>query len=645
MVLIRKAEVASPGQQQIGVAAQFYGLSLRVFAADGSGAASAYQAARVSTTLAVIVEADALSSLDQSALFGAMRRGNAGSIPLLIADIGPETDKQQLMRWSSGAVSGTGVLDGSPALHDSIGNVAGVTRQLSGAQVPLAGHRAIYLERSVETKSDVVMKVEDGHRSEAAFIKVDAGREQIFMLCSPVEKGNSEAERAPIDAEDAFAPIAAAMMFSRLSAGERGWHALQHDANLTIDDPWLHEPYGGVSYAGLLKEMEEHNFHTTIAFIPWNYDRSEAQVVSLFKGHPERYSISIHGDDHSHKEFTDYASKPLGAQVAALGQSLARMEQFKRNTGIAYDRVMVFPHSIAPEKTLEALKTDNYWATINSDNVPMDAARPAGLLYALRPATLTFGGFPSVFRYPATVAPSTYGIAVNAFLGNPLLYYTHQEFFAPSIKAFDATADAVNRQEPDTRWSSLGEIVKHLYLVRLRDDGNYDVLASSGNIELENPFGRDVVFHISRPETDPQAIASVSLDGKRIAFEMRDGSLEASVAVPAGATRTFAIEYRNDLNLAAVSIEKNSMRANLLRRVSDFRDITLSESVAGRAITEYYYAHGESAKPLVLAGCGVLLLCGCAGWGLIAMVKRRKNAHRVALSAAGARGRQRESVL
>ena len=91
---------------------------------------------------------------------------------------------------------------------------------------------------------------------------------------------------------NAFLRLAPAMMFAKYSAGARGWHAPAHYANLTIDDPWLRQPYGYVDYKGLLEEMEKHNFHTTIAFIPWNYERSQPEVVSLFKSHPERFSIA-----------------------------------------------------------------------------------------------------------------------------------------------------------------------------------------------------------------------------------------------------------------------------------------------------------------------------------------------------------------
>ena len=55
--------------------------------------------------------------------------------------------------------------------------------------------------------------------------------------------------------------------------------------------------------------MQEHRFHTTIAFVPWNYDRSSPEVVSLFLENPEHFSIAIHGNNHDHEEFAP--SRPL----------------------------------------------------------------------------------------------------------------------------------------------------------------------------------------------------------------------------------------------------------------------------------------------------------------------------------------------
>ena len=81
-------------------------------------------------------------------------------------------------------------------------------------------------------------------------------------------------------------------MYLRAAAGDKAWHFPRQYANLTVDDPWLIEPYGHLSYAGLLAEMEKHNFHTTVAFIPWNFDRSRPDVVSIIRAHPDRFSVS-----------------------------------------------------------------------------------------------------------------------------------------------------------------------------------------------------------------------------------------------------------------------------------------------------------------------------------------------------------------
>ena len=103
-----------------------------------------------------------------------------------------------------------------------------------------------------------------------------------------------------------FSEIVSIMMFLRYSCADECWHREIDYANLTIDDPFLVEPYGNLEFKGLLTSMETHNFDTTIAYIPWNYDRSNPKVAKLFLDHPDRYSIVIHGNNHDHYEFYKY---------------------------------------------------------------------------------------------------------------------------------------------------------------------------------------------------------------------------------------------------------------------------------------------------------------------------------------------------
>jgi hypothetical protein len=300
------------------------------------------------------------------------------------------------------------------------------------------------------------------------------------------------------------------------------------------------------------------------------------------------------------------------------------MDKFQALTGIPYDKVFVFPHNIGSERILEQLKTYNFDATVNSLSVPMDRTRPASPLFMLRPVTLSFGDFPSIARYGAVMPKPASFIAINEFLDNPIFFYGHQDLFANGIGAFDGVADEVNRIEPDTRWRSLGDMAKHLYLVRLRDDTNYDVLAFSSSLDLNNTSGRNSVFYIQKPESDSSAIASVSVEGRPVPFELNGGSLRLSVPIPAGESREVLIRYKNDLDLASVSISKSSPRVYLLRMISDFRDITLSKYRLGRAVTEYYYKDKMSPMIVIVCGCVIIIFGLCGLYFLSVLLKRRK---------------------
>jgi hypothetical protein len=623
VVFIRTAGDPSPEQRELEVAAQFYGLKLNVVAASGNMDDRELAAIQQGDTVAVALDADALAAVSQKVLLRALHRKSGGSVPLLILGVTATTDSTLLSRWTGGVVTGARRLSSPAQLHYLVGSVTGITQQLSGLEIPFPGDDTFYFS-PVDSKARQILSVGDRHQDVPVFIEADVQQQKIFLLCKEhlflgLVEGRAE------DMERAFAEIAPLMIFTKYCAGGLGWHALHRYANLTIDDPWLREPYGHLIYRDLLTEMEKHNFHTTIAFIPWNFDRSEAPVITLFRNHPERFSICVHGDNHDHKEFDDYESKSLSLQIAALRQSVARMEKFQALTGIPYDKVFVFPHNIGSERILEQLKAYNFAATVNSLSVPMDRTRPASPLFPLRPVTLSFGDFPSVARYGAVMPNPTSFIGINEFLDNPIFFYGHHDLFANGIDAFDRVADEVNRIEPDTRWRSLGDMAKHLYLVRLRDDANYDVLSFSSSLDLENSSEQNSVFYIQKLQSDSSAIASVSVEDRPVPFQFDGGSVHLSVAIPAGESRRVLIRYKNDLDLTSVSIAKSSPRVYVLRMISDFRDIMLSKYRVGRAVTDYYYKDKMAPVIVILCGCTVMIV-GLYGMYLVLSIVKRKKA-------------------
>jgi hypothetical protein len=602
VVFIRTPGGSSTEQEQLEIATGFYGLNLKVMmvrsAHDDLALSKAVERAEI---VGVVIAADALAEVNRNALLQALHRKRGSNAPLLIFGVAPEVDQTLLRTWSGGTALGCKRLESAPPPHYVFGRVDKFTSQLSDLDLPFPIKNAAYLVLGANSAAQPIASIRHNRHVSPVFIETTVRQLKVFVACAISPEETLTDGQGVVNA---FLRLAPAMMFIRYCAGERGWHAPYHYANFTIDDPWLRQPYGFVDYKGLLEEMKKHDFHTTIAFIPWNYDRSEPRVVLLFRDHPERFSIAIHGDNHDHKEFTDYQSKPLAVQDAAVKQSLARMERFRTLTGIQYDKVMIFPHSIAPEKTLEELKTYNYLATINSTNAPQDAVKPSALSFALRPVTLSFAGFPSISRYSVAAPVPKDFIAINDFLGNPLLFYVHSDFFAKGIDAFDGVADEVKRLEPDTRWRSLGDIVRHLYVVRLRDDSNYDVLAFSSSICLNSISGHDSIFYVRKQEIGGQAINSVIVNGQHQPYRLQNGYLSFRIPVPLGDTRCVTVQYENDLDLASIDTTNDSLAVYLLRIASDFRDTYLSKSAVGLAVIRFY--NQRQVKPAQLLG-GILV--------------------------------------
>ena len=624
VVLIRSNSKPSAEQHDMELAARFYGVNLDVVIVGPDTVRSLRMGVRDHSTVAVAIEASALSAIKREALLEALRQGDLESVPLLLLGVTEDTDKQALKTWSRGAVTGAESISSSLPLQYEVGRVAGFTQELSGFEFPFAGNSTIHFDTGALRNAQVILQVRGDHQELPTFLESDIGRQKVFLLCRRVHPADIGGDWPADSMEGAFEQIAPIMMFVKFSAGERAWHSLARYANLTIDDPWLHEPYGNLSYQALVQEMQRHRFHTTIAFIPWNYDRSQPGVVSLFRQNPALLSICVHGDNHDHQEFADYRSKSLEVQVAAVRQSIARMNQFQSLTGIPYDRVMVFPHRIGEEKTLEALRANNFLATINSENVPMGAARPDDPLFALHPETLAFGDFPTILRDSVEAPTPKYRIAISEFLGNPLLFYGHQDFFARGAGAFDGVADEVNDVEPGIRWSGVGDLVKHLYFVRLRDDGGYDVLALSSNLQLENSTGRDAVFHVRRQEPDGTLVGAVLGDGVAVPFHIENGYLDVVLPISAGQTRNLVIQYKSDAVPGQLGVGHGALRVYMLRSISDFRDLTLSRFPIGRGIAKAYNGGRLARSELLLAALGVVAILFCVSWGIFCVVNRRK---------------------
>jgi len=223
-------------------------------------------------------------------------------------------------------------------------------------------------------------------------------------------------------------------------------------ACLIIDDPLLRPRYGCLDYEELLRAMEKHRFFTEIAFIPFNWNRSEERTVRLFREHPEYFGLCVHGCDHTSSEFARGSEADLRERAQT---ALWRMERHRERTGLSYDPVMVFPRGEFSGAAMRALADAGYWAAFNSTlktvdggEVPVEEERKA--------LSTLHHGFPLFLRrYPT----NREGFRQDVANGRPLLVVEHHGYFRDGGRALTELVDWINGLGR-VRWTSLGEITR-----------------------------------------------------------------------------------------------------------------------------------------------------------------------------------------
>lgn len=504
-----------------------------------------------------------------------------------------------------------------------------ITREFTGLKLsypaPQTDFAITVNPNSTSNIDTIVSATDDSLKLYPVFIRYRKGKGNIFVLGTKQTKSLENTQMVELYNTQYFSEIVSVMMFLRYSCGDECWHREIDYANLTIDDPFLVEPYGNLEFKGLLTSMETHNFHTTIAYIPWNYDRSNPKVAKLFLDHPDRYSMVIHGNNHDHYEFYEYNKVSLKEQENDIIEALNRMKEFRKLTGIPYDKIMIFPHGIAPEKTLEFLKKYNFVATVNNQDAPLETKRPQSTFYGIEPAIMDYANFTALKRHSTqgyriwSFRKAKSGIEVapyafDLFIDKPVLIVAHQDFFFSGIEAFSSTADAINNLAGEVNWTSLGNISKHLYLEKTNDDGSVDIRMYGNKLVLSNKSGSKKLYHIRKKETLNVPISKVTINGAEINYIIENDTLKVHQVIPLRDSMELEIIYNEEVpNITNFptgflrNIQKSGVRVWGLRRFSDFRDRHLSTNRPGRAIISLWYIHRRMT--LGIAGiCGIVLI-------------------------------------
>src|SRR5215469_8305478 len=82
------------------------------------------------------------------------------------------------------------------------------------------------------------------------------------------------------DVKKSFAGAVSLVMYLKWAFAGICWSAPETNASLIIDDPLLKPRYGFLDFRELLQLMKTETFTTTIAFIPWNWKRTNQNTVA-----------------------------------------------------------------------------------------------------------------------------------------------------------------------------------------------------------------------------------------------------------------------------------------------------------------------------------------------------------------------------
>jgi hypothetical protein len=392
-----------------------------------------------------------------------------------------------------------------------------------------------------------------------------------------------------------FSRLLPPAMFLKWVFKNRCWYSEHRFANFIIDDPLLKDSYGYLNYEDLLLKMDENNFATTIAFIPWNHRRTRAKAARLFRDRPDKLSLCIHGCDHTQSEFgiTDLA---VLNQKALLASS--RMTAHRESTGLKHVPVMVFPQAHFSPEALMVLKCNNYLAAVNSRATPGNSAKcELRMSDFLEPAITRFGGVPLYLRrYPGGLER----FAFDLFFGKPLLVVEHHAYLRDGggrLIDFVVHLNSFRHLE----WRGLGKIVENTYLRREVSAKAIACKLYSNSQVIENRSDNDQLFVVAKSHADDVPVENTFINGHIADFRIVNHTIQFEITIPAHASAKIEILYKNLLPYAKPQHRFQTAARTLMRRMlSEFRDDVLWKSafLMSAAQTVNHKFLGERLKSL-----------------------------------------------
>jgi hypothetical protein len=404
----------------------------------------------------------------------------------------------------------------------------------------------------------------------ANFLMVDYENVAVFLSASKsiIDIGSKLTSQS-FDIREHFLNAVPSVLYIKWAFADICWNAPEANACLVIDDPLLKPNYGCLNFGELLTLMERYHFATNIAFIPWNWRRSDPTVTQMFKQKPQHYSLSVHGADHVAAEF---GSRDRQYLLWKVKRAVDRMSDHETSTGISHEKVMVFPQGIFSGAAMDVLKRSNFNAAVNTDVLSVDPYPPAiAVSDVWDVAVMRYSSFP-IFtrRYPSQEIAN---FAFDILVGKSCIIGIHHDFCRDGYKHLLELVNRLNALARPPSWRSLGELVRRSCRCRNISPGVVEVEMYGAELRLENHSGQRQRYLIRRRESEPSDIKEIRAESRKLEWSFSEGYVRFEFELEPDQTVIIGTRF-HDLIGNSDGKENLSyrLRTRLRRYLSEVRD-------------------------------------------------------------------------
>jgi hypothetical protein len=555
-----------PSQQEraAGRIVDFFGIpvdisTVQAFASDSTGAFSP-------SRCSVLISAAAFCAMMQKSpkeFPPALSRAES----VFVFDFDGSPESTGLLRWLTGAREAQ-VVEGArgrqvtvttdmPAVCGALGGIAAQcssadsTREFRGVEGAV-GSRAL-----LSTSSGTVS------------FECRLGAVDVFLSACPISLDiDDPVEGRFFDIRRYFSSVVPLLLFLKHAFPGAVGSKRPVGASLIVDDPVLKRRYGYMHFDRVLGAMTRHAFCTTVAFIPWNWRRTNRRTAALFRGNSDRYGLVLHGCDHTANEFATPSVARLNHKAKA---ALHRAQRHQERTGLRVSPIMVFPQGAFTPDALYVLKCNNFTAAVNTEVNPVGALPPTRVRELWQVAIMQYSSFPVFTRRYAFHGLENF--VFDVFLGKPCLIVGHHDVFKDEGRELLTLVDRLNSMAGGLAWGGLDAVIARSYASREDADGTQSIRMFANEMSLGGGAGGGATFRVEKQELDPSAIRRVTCNGREIDWTWTFGFAKFEVEVRQADSVVIRIEHSDRLGESNVNDgTRYRMAVRARRYLSEVRD-------------------------------------------------------------------------